>query len=166
MYKIWYFLMLKYFMKYFGNIFVFNEIFQNAMPFCTPCLFLPHGAMALNLVMLNTCNCLLLVKCFLLLTSTDYLWFPFSINQIKSIKIWIIWLFNLSQVTNCSKSQHSQTKSVTDRQYLQKTADQSTGGHLNFKGPSIYDVHTESEGSGSGGRMWMGEGSSPLGTSD
>ena len=38
MYKIRYFLMLKYFMKYFGNISVFTEIiFQNAMPFCTSC---------------------------------------------------------------------------------------------------------------------------------
>ena len=26
------------------------------------------------------------------------------------------------------------------------------------KGPSIYDVHTEGEGSGSGGCMWTGEG--------
>jgi len=73
MYKIRYFLMLKYFMKYFGNISVFNEIFQNAMPFCTSCLFLPRGVMAQNLMMLNACNCLLLVKYFLLLTSTDYL---------------------------------------------------------------------------------------------
>jgi len=43
MYKIRYFFMLKYFMKYFGNICVFDEIFQNAMPFCTPCSCLPHG---------------------------------------------------------------------------------------------------------------------------
>src|SRR6218665_2679829 len=34
-----------------------------------------------------------------------------------------------------------------------------------IKGPSIYDAHTEGEGSGSGGRMWMGEGSSPMWTS-
>ena len=33
-------------------------------------------------------------------------------------------------------------------------------------GPSIYDVHTEGvRGSGSGGRMWMGEWSSPMWTS-
>src|SRR6218665_2310155 len=37
--------------------------------------------MAQNLVMLNTCNCLLLVTCFLLSTSADYLRFQFSINQ-------------------------------------------------------------------------------------
>ena len=31
-----------------------------------------------------------------------------------------------------------------------------------IKGPSIYDVHTEGEGgSGSGGRMWTGEGVKP-----
>jgi len=41
--------MLKYFLKYFRNVYVFNELFQNAI--CTPCLFLPHGAMAQNLVM-------------------------------------------------------------------------------------------------------------------
>jgi len=141
-------------LKYFGNISVFNEIFQNAMPFCTLCLFLPRGAMTQSLVMLNTCNCLLLVKCFLLLTSIDYLWFLFSINQIKNIETLFIWLFKLSQVTNCSKSKRSQMKSVTvaDRQYLQKTADQSTGGYLNYEGPSIYDVHTEREWSGSGER--------------
>jgi len=29
--------------------------------------------------------------------------------------------------------------------------------HLDHKGPSIYDVHTEGDGGpGSGGRMWMG----------
>jgi len=38
--------MLKYFMKYFRNISVFNEIFQNAMPFCTSGLFLTRRAMA------------------------------------------------------------------------------------------------------------------------
>src|SRR6218665_2438037 len=76
-----------------------------------------HGAMAQNVVMLNACNCLLPVKCFLLSTSTDYLRFPFSINQIKNIKTLIIWLFKLSpQVTTCSKPQHLQTKSVTDSQ--------------------------------------------------
>ena len=32
----------------------------------------------------------------------------------------------------------------------------------NGKGPSIYDVHTKgARGSGSGGRMWMGEGVNP-----
>src|SRR6218665_3483896 len=61
MYKIRYFL-LKYFMKYFGNISEFNEIFQNAMPAGMPCLFLPYQALAQNLVMFNTCNCLLLVS--------------------------------------------------------------------------------------------------------
>jgi len=108
--------MLKYFMKYFENISVFNEIFQNALPFLTPCLFLPHGVMAQNLVMLNTRrpNCVLLVKSFLLSTSTDYLRFPISINQIKNIKSLISWLFKLSpQVTTCSKPQHLQTKSVS-----------------------------------------------------
>src|SRR6218665_1650141 len=38
-----------------------------------------------------------------------------------------------------------------------------TETHKNAKGPSIYDVHTE--GSGSGGRMWTGSGSSPCGRS-
>ena len=35
------------------------------------------------------------------------------------------------------------------------------------QGPSIYDVHTEGggRGSGSGGHMWTGEGSSPMLTS-
>ena len=32
-----------------------------------------------------------------------------------------------------------------------------------IKGPSIYDAHTEGEGSGSGGRMWMGRGQAPCG---
>jgi len=33
---------------------------------------------------------------------------------------------------------------------------------LQTKGPSIYDVHTEGgRGSGSGGRMWTGEGVQP-----
>src|SRR6218665_284971 len=92
-----------------------------------------------NLVVLNTRNCLLLVKSFLLSTSTDYLRFPFSINQIKNNKSLIIWLFKLSpQVTTCSKPQHLQTKSVTysltvtDSQHLQETTDQSTGGHFSF----------------------------------
>src|SRR6218665_3347530 len=30
--------------------------------------------------------------------------------------------------------------------------------HQQNKGPSIYDVHTEGRGSGSGGRMWTGGG--------
>ena len=64
-------------MKYFGNISVFNEIFQNAVQLSLPRLFLSHRATAQNLVMLGlnrpTCNCLLLVICFLLSTSTDYL---------------------------------------------------------------------------------------------
>jgi len=47
--------MLKYFIKYFGNVYVFNEIFKDAMPLCMPCLFLPNWAMAQNLVMLNIC---------------------------------------------------------------------------------------------------------------
>jgi len=34
-------------MKYFENISVFNETFQNAMPLCMPCLFPPHRVMAL-----------------------------------------------------------------------------------------------------------------------
>jgi len=83
--------MLKYFMKYLENISLINFIFQNAMPLCRPFLFLPHGAMAQNVVMLNTCNCLLLVKCILRSTSTGYLRFSFSVNQIKSIKTLIIW---------------------------------------------------------------------------
>ena len=78
-------------MKYFGNVSVFNEIFQNAIPLCMPCLFLLNEAMPQNLVMLNKYNCLLLVKCFLLSTSTDYLGFPFSINKTKNIKTLIIW---------------------------------------------------------------------------
>jgi hypothetical protein len=53
MYKIRYFLTVKYFMKYFGNISVFFEIFQNVVPD----LLLPHDT---NLVMINTCNYLLL----------------------------------------------------------------------------------------------------------
>ena len=32
-------------------------------------------------------------------------------------------------------------------------------GRPTFKRTSIYDVHMEGEGSGSGGRMWTGEGS-------
>jgi len=52
--KIRYFWCWNIFMKYFVNISVFNEIFQNVMPFCTPGLFLPGGAMAQDLVMLNT----------------------------------------------------------------------------------------------------------------
>ena len=78
-------------MKYLENISLINFIFQNAMPLCRPFLFLPHGAMAQNVVMLNTCNCLLLVKCILRSTSTGYLRFSFSVNQIKSIKTLIIW---------------------------------------------------------------------------
>ena len=31
------------FIKYFGNIYLFNEIFQNAMPLCLTHLFLPCG---------------------------------------------------------------------------------------------------------------------------
>ena len=34
----------------------------------------------------------------------------------------------------------------------------SSGSAATNKGPSIYDVHTEGEGSGSGGRMWTGGG--------
>src|SRR6218665_1895864 len=44
MYKIRYFFMLKYFMKYFGNVSVFNEIFQNAMPLFGDGLSLPGAA--------------------------------------------------------------------------------------------------------------------------
>ena len=46
MYKIRYFLTVKYFMEYFGNFYVFNEIFQNAMPLCPTCFFLPQRATA------------------------------------------------------------------------------------------------------------------------
>src|SRR6218665_692377 len=46
MYKIRYFLTVKYFMKYFGNIYVFNEIFQNATSLCPTCFFLSQGATA------------------------------------------------------------------------------------------------------------------------
>src|SRR6218665_1328084 len=46
MYKIRYFLTVKYFMKYFRNISVFNEIFQNATSLCSTCFFLPQGATA------------------------------------------------------------------------------------------------------------------------
>src|SRR6218665_1957296 len=67
------FFMMKYFFKYFKNICVFNEIYQNAISLCTPCLFLPYGAIAQNLVLLNTCNVLLPAKWPLLSTSTDYL---------------------------------------------------------------------------------------------
>src|SRR6218665_549518 len=42
MYKIRYFLTV----KYFGNISVFNEIFQNATSLCPTCFFLPQGASA------------------------------------------------------------------------------------------------------------------------
>lgn len=38
-------------LKYFENVYVFNEIFLNAMPICTPCLFLPHWALVQNVVM-------------------------------------------------------------------------------------------------------------------
>ena len=38
--------------------------------------------------------------------------------------------------------------------------------YIALKEPSIYDVHTEGEGSDSGGRMWaVGGGSSPMWTS-
>src|SRR6218665_466418 len=46
MYKIRYFLTVKYLMKYFVNISVFNEIFQNATSLCSTCFFLPQGATA------------------------------------------------------------------------------------------------------------------------
>src|SRR6218665_3673886 len=56
MYKIRCFLMVKYFMKYFGNVYVFNKIFQNAMPLCLICFFLPHRGHCMYLVMLNIYN--------------------------------------------------------------------------------------------------------------
>jgi len=97
-------------LKYFGNISVFNEIFQNTMPLCTSCLFLPHGAMAQHLVTLNTWNCFLPVKWFYFQHTQIICDFHFQIKNIKTLNIW---LFKLSQVTTCSQSQHSQTKSVT-----------------------------------------------------
>lgn len=47
-FKIRYFLTVKYFMKYFGDVYVFNEIFQNAMPLYMPRLFLPHWSLTQN----------------------------------------------------------------------------------------------------------------------
>ena len=35
--------MVKYFMKYFSNGYVFYEIFQSAMPLCPTDFFLLHG---------------------------------------------------------------------------------------------------------------------------
>jgi len=64
MYQIQYFFKLKYFMKYFGNISVFNEIFQNTVQLCLPRLFLSHRATAQNLMMLNTC--IYVIVCYLL----------------------------------------------------------------------------------------------------
>jgi len=58
------------------NSSVFNEIFQNAMPFCMHCLFLAHQAMAQNLVMLNT---LLFVSCYMLFTFDIHRLFVISI---------------------------------------------------------------------------------------
>src|SRR6218665_184932 len=56
MYKIRYILTVKYFMKYFGNISVFNQIFQNATSLCSTSFFLPQRCHGTYLVMLNTYN--------------------------------------------------------------------------------------------------------------
>jgi len=40
-------------MKYFGNVYVFNEIFQNAMPWCSTCFCRPNGPLYIFLVMRN-----------------------------------------------------------------------------------------------------------------
>src|SRR6218665_3120064 len=84
MYKIRCFLTVKYFMKYFCNISVFNEIFQNATSLCSTCFFLPQGATAYNyLVMLNTYSYVVLgwnttSTSFFTLLKTILLWLGFG----------------------------------------------------------------------------------------
>jgi len=73
-------------MKYLDNVYVFNEIFQNATPLCPACFFLTQGANAHYLMMLTTYNSVILgwntistsffilLKIILLCSSRQTLW--------------------------------------------------------------------------------------------
>src|SRR6218665_2639568 len=70
-------------MKYFGNISVFNEIFQNATSLCSTCFFLPPRCHGTYLVMLNTYNYVVLgwntiSTSFFTLLKTILLWLGFG----------------------------------------------------------------------------------------